>query len=81
MKLITVALVAAFAIAAAQAQQAPAPSGSSPVEQACSGEMKQLCPGQTGNAAAKCLQNAAKSNPNSVSANCTTALQNAKHRG
>ena len=79
MKLITVALVAAFAVAAAQAQQAPAPSGGS-VQQACSGEMKSLCPGQTGQAATKCLANAAKSNPNSVSASCKSALQSAPRR-
>ena len=73
MKLVHLALLAVLAPALAQAQ-APA-AGSSPVEQACSGEIKQLCPGQTGKAAGQCLDNAAKSNPNAISANCKTALQ------
>ena len=72
MKLTHLALLAVFATAAAQAQ---APATGSSVEQACSGELKSLCPGQTGNAAAQCLQKAAKSNANAISSGCKSALQ------
>ena len=78
MKLSHFALVALLAPIVVQGQ-APAPAGSG-VEQACSGEIKQLCPGQSGHAAVQCLQNAAKSNPASVSSGCKSALQNAKKK-
>lgn len=72
MKLIHIALVAVLAPVLAQAQ-APAPGGS--VDQACSGEIKTLCPGQTGKAAAECLRSAHQKNPNSISAGCKSALE------
>jgi len=79
MKLAYLALLTVFAAAGAQAQ-APAPGHSNPVEDACANEIKQLCPGQTGKAAGKCLQSNLKSNPSSISSGCSTALKRQMHQ-
>jgi len=76
MRVLPLVLIAAFAAGTYADAQTAGQSRreerhASPAEQACKGDIQQLCKGQTGQQAEQCLKN----NQAKLSSECKTALQ------
>jgi len=76
MKVLPIVLVAVLAAGSYAAAQTAGESRreerrASPAEQACKGDVQQLCKGQTGQQAEQCLKN----NESKLSSQCKSALQ------